>query len=175
MAIALPAAAVIMHLRDWDMFIAIKTFVVGIVAWGRRGGGRLAVTPPAVVISLSAGWVFHACWSVDLACAVYRAGQSYPSNGHHEVGVRPLPAVISHEKKSALHAGSINAWIIQHGINTTGLVLVVSWFITTRSWSIRMVGGCLYSCSRGEIFGQHEDSLQRRHSSITFFLIKNES
>lgn len=23
------------------MFIAIKTFVVGIVAWGRRGGGRL--------------------------------------------------------------------------------------------------------------------------------------
>lgn len=91
------------------MFIAIKTFVVGIVAWGRRGGGRLAVTPPAVVISLSAGWVFHACWSVDLVCAVYRAGQSYPSNGHHEVGVRPLPAVISHEKKSALHAGSINA------------------------------------------------------------------
>lgn len=55
---------------------------------------------------------------------------------------------IYHEKKSTLKVGSY-AWIIQHGINTTGFGLCCCWFFTTRSWSIRMVWGMFVLILKG--------------------------
>jgi hypothetical protein len=134
MAIALPAAAVIMHLWVWHPIIAIKTFVVGFLS------------------------------SVFLWCAVllygFTAESYFRRNIFHWAG-SPVMMEIYHEKKSTLKVSS-NAWIIQHGINTTGLhwcfsrkggVLVgfapsngqnfgpclLCWFITTKSWSKGMV------------------------------------
>lgn len=172
MAIALPAAAVIMHLWVWHPIIAIKTFVVGFLSSVSQGGAL----------------IFQG----------FRAGSYFRRNIFHWAG-SPVMMEIYHEKKSTLKVSS-NAWIIQHGINTTGLHWCFFpqgggfWWVELGSfraqfWSLFVMlvyhdqvmierDGWGDVCMRRrevKFDDPTADKQKRKHSPITHPLIKNES
>lgn len=174
----MPAAAVIMHLWVWHPIIAIKTFVVGFFNCSCY---------PFDAWFLS-GFRGNKLFTINIP-------PRFPSPGIDGGG---LPW----EKEYAKGGLIINAWIIQHGIHTTGLyrgettvlsgagvrsgrllvairavlVLVCMLVFHDQVMINRRGWGGVWMRGREVKFDDPAaDKQKQKHSSITFSLIKNES